>query len=157
MLGPAGDHQLAIDVAGIDQMLGGEQPFGRHGLVERGGLLLVGGRGRGGLDMGDQVGRVRLTGLGQVDLVAQPVGAPLDPVVRLRVVRRDDPLGGRGQLGRGAPAPRRCRSGRELLLRPDLAQEHDRRHLAQPGRRGRAPRLAILRYQRDAVGQEVVP
>src|SRR6266852_3555347 len=52
-------------------------------------------RGWGRVDVGEQVGRSRLTGFADVDPVAGPLGVAFVTVARVGIVRRFDPLGGR--------------------------------------------------------------
>src|SRR4029453_14199648 len=61
-------------------------------------------RRRGRLDMDDEVRAVRVTGLGEVSLVATPGGSALVAVSRLRVVWAVEAQAGRRELGAVSPS-----------------------------------------------------
>jgi hypothetical protein len=79
---------IAADIAGVDQMLVGQQADAGEVGVARGDGLNVAGGGRGGGHVHDQMGPVGLAGLGEVGLVATPAHPALDPVL--------DPVAGLG-------------------------------------------------------------
>ena len=93
----------------------------------------VSNRGRGRLDVGDQVGGIVLAGLGQVDLVAHPLGGALPREVRVWVVGRTDEEASRRKLLVHAPAYCALQSP-GVLLNPDLPKRLDSRYEA--GRHG---------------------
>ena len=132
----AADQRSRVDIAGVGALHGWQQIAFLQGGLNGGHALAVDlQRGRR-LDVGDEQGGLRLTRFGEVHLVAQPGGAPLFAVAGLRVVRRDQPLGHRGQIRFGPPAhlfplpdPLAL-----VLLQPKLAQGLHRGHLPQPGR-----------------------
>jgi hypothetical protein len=55
-------------------MLARGQVPGNEAVLDRGGGHDVGLGGRGGVHVGDQVGQIRIAGLGQVRLGADPLG-----------------------------------------------------------------------------------
>ena len=127
----------ASTIPGVDQVVARQQALGRQRRVDRRRLVHVGGHGRGGLHVRDQMDLIRLTCLAHMDLVPGPRQAPLVAEGRLRVVRRVDPLARRRQIGRGPPADPAVV---EVELRqPDPAQDLDGGDLPQPGRRRVAP------------------
>jgi hypothetical protein len=80
------------DIARVDQVGVGQQVAGGEDCVAALDGVQVGGGGVGGGHMGDQVGPVGLTGLGEVGLVAAPGAAAFDAgpgiqVVGLRIIR----------------------------------------------------------------------
>ncbi|MEU7363804.1 hypothetical protein AB0B37_46375, partial [Streptomyces olivaceoviridis] len=91
-------------VASIDQVLGGQQAAPGEAGVDAGQDLAVVGGGRGGGNVGDHVGAVGSTGLGQMS--GEPL--PADDVSLPRVA-------GRGVVGRD-DRPRRRRQTRPALL-----------------------------------------
>jgi hypothetical protein len=97
--------------------------------------VVIRGRGRRGLDVDDQVRRLRVARLGQMHVVPDPLHPTLGAVAGLRVVGRADQFGRRGQVLDLAP-PRLARVARELLG-PDAAQGHHRRDPRQHGLSGR--------------------
>jgi hypothetical protein len=77
-------------VAGIDQVLVGQQVGpGEVGVAVGDGVDIVGG-GHGRGDVHDQVGPVGFTGLGEVGLVATPAHPTFDPIAGLGVIRAAD-------------------------------------------------------------------
>ncbi len=131
---PAGsDHFPGCRVTGVDQVpIGQEVALGKVS-VDRGDQphVLDGGVGRG--HVRDQVRAVRLTGLGEMDLVAVPEDAPLHAAPRVGVVGRDQPLRARRAVLEVAASDLPVVD--EVLLDPHLPQRLD--PVEQPqGRRG---------------------
>ncbi|MFC9429616.1 hypothetical protein [Streptomyces sp. NPDC056987] len=91
-------------VAGVDQVLGGQQPATSQAGVDAGQDLAVVGGGRGGGDIRDHVGAVGSTGLGQMS--GEPLPADDVPVPC---------VAGRGVVGRD-DRPRRRRQTRPAFL-----------------------------------------
>lgn len=97
-------------VAGVDQVLGGQQSAAGEAGVDAGQDLAVVGGGRGGGHVGDHVGAVGSAGLGQVGGEPLPADDVSVPCVAGRgVVGRDDRPGRGRQSGSafllgGAPA-----------------------------------------------------
>jgi len=83
-------EDLAIDVAGVHQMLRRQQALVRQGGVDRGEHLDILHRGRGRGDMGDQIRRLWIAGLRHVYFEAGPDGAALLAVARFHVIGRVD-------------------------------------------------------------------
>lgn len=82
-----GGQERALDVAAVDQVDRGQEIVLLQGLVDRVGGGVVREGSRRGLDVGDQVRRVGLAGLGEMDFVTHPLGRPLADVARVGVVR----------------------------------------------------------------------
>jgi hypothetical protein len=68
-----GQHLPGSDISGIDQMFGRQQSLLGQSGVDAGGDMDIGGGGRGGFHVGDQVGGVRVTGFGDMSGVAGAV------------------------------------------------------------------------------------
>ncbi len=101
--------------------------------MNRGQRAQVGGGGRHGLDVGDEVGAAFFAGLGEVDLVAHPVDLPLPRVACLGVVGRLDRFGGGPHLlglPQSRPAARFLRW--VVLLRPHPPEHVHGLQLVQP-------------------------
>ena len=125
----AAHQQLGVDVGRVGQVLGRDQALAGQGRVDRGGApgLVHGGAGRHRVR--DQVDRVVVASLGEVDDVPDPGGARAGAVARLGVVRGLDRLRRRrGRLVLG-PEPHAAAGGRPALAHevagPDLAQDRD--------------------------------
>ena len=88
MVGPAGDQQRGVDVAGIDQVGFRRQAALSQSILNRCRHLNVAQASGSGLDIRDQVGRVPIARLGQVDLVADPAGIALPGVANVRIIGR---------------------------------------------------------------------
>ena len=104
MVALAADQQRRVDVGGVHEVLGREEPLGGQALVDPGCGRHVRLHRRAGRDVGDQVSRILVAGLGDVHLVARPPELPLQAVVHLRVVGGLQPVAGRGQLRDRPPA-----------------------------------------------------
>jgi len=111
----AHDQEVGVDAAGVDQVPTREQVADRERRVDARHGVEVEHRRGGRLDVRDQVRRVRLARLGQVDLVADPGRGALARVVRLRIERRADEVGGRRQPVFRRPPPRAV-LGRDVVL-----------------------------------------
>lgn len=86
---PCGDQGTGVGIAGVHPVLAGRQvPLGQAGMDDSG-HLVIRHRGDGGGHVRDQMHRVRITGLGHVDLVAVPAHLPLGPAAGLGVIRAD--------------------------------------------------------------------
>src|SRR5215211_231540 len=107
-------------------MLGRQELLARERLVDRVSPRPVGDRGGRCLDVGDQVWGVRLAGLGQVDLVTDPLGSALPRQMGVRIIRRADEPGRWWQPLRVRPPVEPLLIYIELL-HPDAAQRLDRR------------------------------
>ena len=70
-------QQLGIDIACIDQMLVGQQFLLLESFMDAGGSCIVGDKGRGRFDMGDQMRAVLLSGFRQMHLKPHPTGGAL--------------------------------------------------------------------------------
>ena len=130
MFGPAGDQQRGVDVAGIDQVSFRRQAALSQSILNRCRHLNVAQASGGGLDIRDQVGRVSIARLGQVDLVADPAGLALPGVANVRIIGRVKALADRRLVDRFAPADLALIMAE--LLDPDDPQSLDRRQPAQP-------------------------
>jgi hypothetical protein len=86
MFSSAGDQQRSVDVAGIDQVSFRRQAALSQSILNRCRHLNVAQASDGGLDIRDQVGRVPIARLGQVDLVADPAGLALPGVANVWIV-----------------------------------------------------------------------
>ena len=140
-----GEDVAGADVASVDRVLAGHQPAGEALVDSLGHLGVVHGRA-GGLHVRDQVGRVRLAGLREVDLVARPAGSALDAVAGVKVIRGGQPLSAWREVL--ALPPAHLLPVPVVLLVPGLAQGPDRRDLRQPFR---GPGRADGVQQREAV------
>lgn len=131
-----GDYFPGCRVAGVDQVLGGQQITLGEVVVDRDdhAHLLNGGVGRG--DVRDQVRAVRLAGLSEVDLVAVPEVAAFHASPRVGVVRRHQPLRARRAVLQVPTTDLPVID--EVLLNPHLPQGMNPRKQAQ-GRRGVRP------------------
>lgn len=166
MLGGGVMDDLRSDVAGVDQMLAGQEFLVGQRRVDgvEGVDVLLGGRG--GQHVHDHMGQVVVAGFGLVDLVADPLGLSRAMAETSLGIMRGDDFGPRpGHLLRGrVRRPRRGRSrspGRRpaasavlglfrvppsqltgavepKLLNPHLPQDFSLRPLAQPFRDVRA-------------------
>ena len=76
-------------------------------LLDGRGALRFMDRGWGGVDVGEQVGRSRLTGFADVDHVPRPLGVPFLAIARLGIVGGFEPFRGRGQRTVGLEADAR--------------------------------------------------
>src|SRR5947209_13409919 len=88
---------------------------------------------RAGLDVGDQARSTLIAGLGEVHLVADPLGGSLLAQMRFQIVGRTDEARGRWDpflLG----APAECLILHVVLLYPDPTQDLHRWHVPQPRR-----------------------
>jgi hypothetical protein len=121
-------------VAHVHQVLTRQVVMGsQRGVHDRQHVVVRGGRRRG-LHVGDQVRRVRITRLGDVDLVPHPLGAMLGAVARLGIIGRSHQLGRGGHVPHLPPAQLAWLA--RVLLRPDPPQHLHRRHFLQPGQLG---------------------
>jgi hypothetical protein len=130
MIDPAGAQQVGIAIPGVDRMDGREQAARGQGPVNRRGHGDIGQARRRGLDIRDQVRPVGVTGLGQMDLradpadVARPGGASLRIIGRVKTPAHWRLIG--RLIGRLAPADTALVMGE--LLDPDEPQPlHGRR------------------------------
>ena len=130
MFSPAGDQQRGVDVAGIDQVGFRRQAALSQSILNRCRHLNVGRASGSGLDIRDQVGRVPIARLGQVDLVADPAGVALFGVANVGIIGRVKALADRRLVDRVAPADPALVVAE--LLDPDDPQSLDRRQPAQP-------------------------
>jgi hypothetical protein len=130
VLGPAGDQQGSVDIAGIDQVGFRQQTTLRQSVLNRCRHLNVTQASSGSLDIRDQVGRVGIARLGQMDLVADPAGVALSGVANIRIIGRVEALADRRLVGRFALADLILIVAE--LLDPDDPQCRDRRQPAQP-------------------------
>ncbi len=173
--GPGGEQQVGGGVAGIHDVLAGEQVLRVEAVVDGFGHRHIRHGGRGGGHMGDQVRcggsagvRVVLAGggagLGEVGLVAGPARAAFLAVAGIQVVGGDQPRSARREPLLGRFPPDHLLPGLVddpvVLLYPDPAQGLDRGQLSQPCRRaGGVDRLqqtvavaAVGQRQRGAFG-----
>lgn len=127
MLGLTRQEVVGGDIAGIDDLLarchlaGGQVGLngGEHGKIR--------GRGRYDRHIGDEVGRIIVTGFGNMHLVARPLRLALFAVVGIRVIGGADQQRGGRQIASAGPAHRLViRAGVELL-EPDFTQGLDSR------------------------------
>src|SRR5687767_11849645 len=89
-------------------------------------------RGCRRLHVGNQVGRLGLTGLGHVELVADPGDAPPTAKVRIQIVWRTDIACCWWEPICTGP-PSETRGCGHVVLHPDVPQYLDGRDLSQPG------------------------
>jgi len=121
MLGLTRQQIVGIGVATVDQMLGGQQPFGGQRRVNGGQHRIVLDGGGRRHHVGDQVGAVTVARLGVMPFVADPRNAAFAAVPRFQIVGVVDELT-RGRDIRITP-PARRRVWPIVLLDPDLAQD----------------------------------
>ena len=96
MVGLTLDQISDRDIACIDEMLIWEEfPLSQTGMDWREGALITDGS-LSGLDMGDQLGSLFVTGLREMHFVAHPQRRPLLPIASIQVIRGVDELS-RGQ------------------------------------------------------------
>jgi hypothetical protein len=100
----AADQQRRVDIGGVHEVLGRQQPLGSQALVDPGSGRHVRLHRRAGRHVGDQVSRTLVAALSDVHLGARPPELPLQAVVHLRVVGGLQPIAGRGQLHDRPPA-----------------------------------------------------
>src|SRR5712664_1172291 len=89
------DEECRADIRGIDQVFPRSDVLVDERLLDGRGALRFMDRGWGRVDVGEQVGRRRLTGFADMDHGAGPLGVAFVTVARVGIVRRCDPLGGR--------------------------------------------------------------
>ena len=137
--GRTGQQMLPADVAGIEQVLAGEQlARGEIRFDHVGHLHIVRAR-RHGRDMADQMGRVHVAGFGEVNRVPGPGGLALGVEARVRIIGGLEQEGPRGQVLLCAQAHHpRGRVGRVVVVEPHAPQDLHRGDLAQPAGRRRA-------------------
>ena len=70
MVAAAADQQRRVDVGGVHEVLGREEPLGGQALVDPGGGRHVRLYRRAGRYVGDQVSRIVVAGLGDMPLGA---------------------------------------------------------------------------------------
>src|SRR5258706_16104626 len=108
----AADQPVGLGVAGIDEVFGRQQLALEQRLLNRLGHGDIGqGRWRG-LDIGDEMRTVRVTGLGQMHFIPTPDRRPFGGKACLGVVGGFQPVSWQWQLGRGAPPYQRARGSR---------------------------------------------
>ena len=137
VLGPTRQEVVGGHIARINQLFprghlaGGQMSLngGQHGKI--------GGRGRCGRHIGDQVWCRVVTGFGDMHFVARPFRLALFAIAGLRVIREADQQQCWGQIVRAAPAHRLVMWSRVELLQPHLPQSLDGGEIPQPGGGGR--------------------
>ncbi len=108
--------------------------MGRQGFMDARNGFIIGLRGRGGFNMGNQVWSVVITRFRHMHFVANPTGFPLLRIQCFRIIRRVDQCSSRWSIGEITPAQFSLFPIK--ILHPDSSQCLDRRNLAQPGRSG---------------------
>ena len=113
-------HEVGrIDIACIQEVFTWEYPVrSEMGMNDRRHLDVC-GRGRRRFDIDDEMGAVRITGLGEVDCIPRPVRLPLRRIAGVNIVRGADQQCMGGQIFAGAPAD--LGRWRVILLQPDPA------------------------------------
>ncbi len=129
----AAHEQCRVDIGGVHDVLGGQEPLGRQALVDPGGSRHVRLHRRAGRHVGDQVCRLLVADLGDMHLGARPPELPLQAAMHLRVLGGLQPVAGRGQLRDRAPA--QPPSVALVMGLPDLPQRLN--HCSGAGRRCR--------------------
>src|SRR5918911_2112138 len=98
-----------------------EQRFLSEGRMDRLQHVVIGDRRGGGFHMRNDMGRVVVTRLGRMRLVADPGAPALDTVAGLQIVRGMDQPRRRGHVGGLPPAGWVLRA--VILLYPDLTED----------------------------------
>jgi hypothetical protein len=122
--GVARNQVAATDVGGIRQLLGGQKPALRKPFLDGTKLFYVGGGGRSGADVGDQMRQPFVATLRQMHFVANPTHPSLGTVANLRLVGRFDAVGGFRPLFWVA-RPQLSFRALNVALLPELAQDLD--------------------------------
>src|SRR4029453_18994062 len=123
---PGTRHEgFGVRVATVNQMVPWEQRFLGEGRMDRLQHVVIGAGRWGGFHMRDHMGRLGVTRLGRMRLVADPSQAPLDAVTRLQIIRGMDKPSSRWDVAVAPPA--RGILGTIVLLYPDLAEPPHRR------------------------------
>jgi hypothetical protein len=130
---PARDEQIGVDVAGIHQMLLGQQGLFCERLLDGGGAVHVARGRQGGVHVGDEVGLIGVARFRDVDFVARPRCAALGGIVGLRIIGGVRAQSRRWEVAGFPPAD-------PAVIQPILGDPrppHDLhgRNLAQVGRR----------------------
>jgi hypothetical protein len=120
-----------IGVPLIHQMLAWEQVSRLQGRMHHRPHMVVRGGGRRGLDIHNQVGRVRVTGFREVDFVPDPLQMALGAVARIGVIEGGQLVGCRRHLLDLPPAQLPVLF--TILLTPDVTERDNRRNLCKPG------------------------
>ena len=130
MINLARDQQGGIDIAGIDHVGFRQQSTPGESALNRCRHRPVRRSRRGGLDIRDQVRPIRLAGLGQMNLVADPAGVALFGVAGVGIIGRVKALVDRRLVNWATPAHPALVVIK--LLDPDDPQPLDRGQPAQP-------------------------
>jgi hypothetical protein len=137
VLGTTRQEMVGGDIARSHQLFPWRQLAGGQASLHNGPHGKIGGRGRCGRDIGDAVGRLVVTGFGDMHLVACLFRLALFAITGFRVIGGADQQRRWWQIISAAPAHGLALGGGVALLEPHLPQGLDGRHLPQPGGRGR--------------------
>jgi hypothetical protein len=104
MLGLGGDEQVCIDIAAVEQVRAREElPLGEVAVDRRAHDAVLRGR-RCREHLGDQIGLTHIAGLGEMELIAHPMGIAFTAVAGFQVIGRGKAHRCRRLLVPGAPA-----------------------------------------------------
>jgi hypothetical protein len=98
--------------------------------VDLGGCCAIGRPANGGVDVGDEVRQILLTGFRDVHFIAHPLRGVLAGIVGFRVIGGADEPRRRGDVVRLTPL--QLSAVPQIILDPDPARDGDGGHLAQP-------------------------
>ena len=137
------DQQPSADIGAVDEVFGGQKPFGREGSMDRSRTPRLVHVGRRRIGVQDEVRGIRIAGFGEMDHVAGPVRAALGAEARLGLVGRLDPVITRTATAEFAELDHDAGSARPFcgkvlsceVPRPHPSQDRQNRHGAYSGRR----------------------